>query len=367
MTMITPSYLGETIEYSSLHACRSTLEDPTRRMLLRIDLGGPRARKRIELPDVAIGSIALMGPSLYYVASDAGGDSIWAMPKSGGAPTRLLTAQAGIASAPAFDADSAYFLAADGRLVQAPLHGGPEQTLAGPLPALGQTPVAIEMPVPLPRLVDVDATNVYWLDGARGAVLKVAKQGGVVEVLAGGIHLRDPVFDTRDSEMAVESDYVYFAHALGDVTQVARIAKTGGRIERLMDGPRPRLTMAGTTIFFETGNEVYGLSDSGLRDLGSVGGLGDRDALSTPVRGFAANAEAMFYSIHSDSGDPPMVLRKSSAGGALRILAIGYDLETPVELAADADALYFVGIGTPNGKHGLPRRPGCCAIWEVPR
>ena len=31
MTMITPSYLGETIEYSSLHACRSTLEDPTNR------------------------------------------------------------------------------------------------------------------------------------------------------------------------------------------------------------------------------------------------------------------------------------------------------------------------------------------------
>ena len=32
MTMITPSYLGETIEYSSLHACRSTLEDPTGRL-----------------------------------------------------------------------------------------------------------------------------------------------------------------------------------------------------------------------------------------------------------------------------------------------------------------------------------------------
>ena len=35
MTMITPSYLGETIEYSSLHACRSTLEDPTRWQLER--------------------------------------------------------------------------------------------------------------------------------------------------------------------------------------------------------------------------------------------------------------------------------------------------------------------------------------------
>ena len=32
MTMITPSYLGETIEYSSLHACRSTLEDPTQQI-----------------------------------------------------------------------------------------------------------------------------------------------------------------------------------------------------------------------------------------------------------------------------------------------------------------------------------------------
>ena len=35
MTMITPSYLGETIEYSSLHACRSTLEDPTPSVSLR--------------------------------------------------------------------------------------------------------------------------------------------------------------------------------------------------------------------------------------------------------------------------------------------------------------------------------------------
>ena len=35
MTMITPSYLGETIEYSSLHACRSTLEDPTNTLLYR--------------------------------------------------------------------------------------------------------------------------------------------------------------------------------------------------------------------------------------------------------------------------------------------------------------------------------------------
>ena len=42
MTMITPSYLGETIEYSSLHACRSTLEDPTLFRSMARELG-PRA------------------------------------------------------------------------------------------------------------------------------------------------------------------------------------------------------------------------------------------------------------------------------------------------------------------------------------
>jgi hypothetical protein len=41
MTMITPSYLGETIEYSSLHACRSTLEDPTKE-------AKPRQQEKID-------------------------------------------------------------------------------------------------------------------------------------------------------------------------------------------------------------------------------------------------------------------------------------------------------------------------------
>ena len=45
MTMITPSYLGETIEYSSLHACRSTLEDPTE----LIEFARTQAKNRDEL------------------------------------------------------------------------------------------------------------------------------------------------------------------------------------------------------------------------------------------------------------------------------------------------------------------------------
>ena len=58
MTMITPSYLGETIEYSSLHACRSTLEDPTAHFdtvgedrVERLDEQVAALEARVELPD----------------------------------------------------------------------------------------------------------------------------------------------------------------------------------------------------------------------------------------------------------------------------------------------------------------------------
>ena len=49
MTMITPSYLGETIEYSSLHACRSTLEDPTFYVLVALGPRSPLGRWWIAL------------------------------------------------------------------------------------------------------------------------------------------------------------------------------------------------------------------------------------------------------------------------------------------------------------------------------
>ena len=51
MTMITPSYLGETIEYSSLHACRSTLEDPTARGTGRTAGKRPWLSARVTLTD----------------------------------------------------------------------------------------------------------------------------------------------------------------------------------------------------------------------------------------------------------------------------------------------------------------------------
>ena len=59
MTMITPSYLGETIEYSSLHACRSTLEDPTGIPEMRDALVGVVAGDLCDAGDLNVGHDSL--------------------------------------------------------------------------------------------------------------------------------------------------------------------------------------------------------------------------------------------------------------------------------------------------------------------
>ena len=76
MTMITPSYLGETIEYSSLHACRSTLEDPTAFLVMQLSGFLPvmlmwigltladRNAKKVQEPVMP----RMMGPNRYVGA-----------------------------------------------------------------------------------------------------------------------------------------------------------------------------------------------------------------------------------------------------------------------------------------------------------
>ena len=95
MTMITPSYLGETIEYSSLHACRSTLEDPTTQATqeLRFELDVDSINFDRYLPPKPMKSEPTMRPQTSGSSET----------KQGGKPTeipldliRTLDAQGGI-------------------------------------------------------------------------------------------------------------------------------------------------------------------------------------------------------------------------------------------------------------------------------
>ena len=82
MTMITPSYLGETIEYSSLHACRSTLEDPTRDPLgiCAWRSVAHRILVRVELPFI----LHWFKYRLPAITNPAGRLSIWMLGKRHG-------------------------------------------------------------------------------------------------------------------------------------------------------------------------------------------------------------------------------------------------------------------------------------------
>ena len=74
MTMITPSYLGETIEYSSLHACRSTLEDPTGNVSSGARGGGGGGRGGGRQPSPTLeGCAPLPAPGAGRGAPGAGG------------------------------------------------------------------------------------------------------------------------------------------------------------------------------------------------------------------------------------------------------------------------------------------------------
>ena len=77
MTMITPSYLGETIEYSSLHACRSTLEDPTFMIyfLIVVTVGGTSGIMGPFLASLLLGVADVAGK--YYLSSALGGFVIY--------------------------------------------------------------------------------------------------------------------------------------------------------------------------------------------------------------------------------------------------------------------------------------------------
>ena len=67
MTMITPSYLGETIEYSSLHACRSTLEDPMHASDRKVDLALLRIDAK-DLPALELADSTALKPGQAIVA-----------------------------------------------------------------------------------------------------------------------------------------------------------------------------------------------------------------------------------------------------------------------------------------------------------
>jgi len=107
---------------------------------------------------------------VYWAANNAG-ETLWRMPKTGGAAVSLI---AGVDSPAglALDQDTLYWIESGG-IYSIPKLGGAPSHLAQEAGDNGSS-------------LAVDATSVYWLNGVAGTLNRVPKGGGPTELLASG-------------------------------------------------------------------------------------------------------------------------------------------------------------------------------------
>jgi hypothetical protein len=154
-------------------------------------------------------------------AGDAG---IMRLAKSGGTPTRIVTASFPVAIA--VNASFVFWLDYDqGTVNRAGLDGTSPTVLA----ATGAQPASLR----------VDATNVYWVT-RTGQVGKVPILGGTASIYTAG--------ESSPSDLAVDSTYVYWADRGNGL--VRRVPIKGGAVTTLRTLTRPTAIAVDSTYYF---------------------------------------------------------------------------------------------------------------------
>ena len=216
MTMITPSYLGETIEYSSLHACRSTLEDPTWAVTVVLAASSGDLHVADLTVDDAGNITPVLGPD-HFVEAVRRAQRFSMMPPP---PSEELAAFADIAETadePVLDMFSDFEEPVDGRVAAAIAKGDPESlTTARSL---------------LPRLL-ADHEK-------RGATLFTMAE---VEIKLGEPGLARGYLEAAAREFADRFDLPALERAAGVALGVGgRDAFAGSPIQMLLEQSRARL------------------------------------------------------------------------------------------------------------------------------
>ncbi|HVV53152.1 MAG TPA: hypothetical protein VHO06_26075 [Polyangia bacterium] len=178
---------------------------------------------------------------------EARAGTLWFLPSAGGQP-RLLAS--GLVDPLFLQAGGDRLFFSSGRLkavLAVPRAGGAPEVL-------GEAPGRVSQ-------IALDATHVYFgIDEYHtGKVGRVPRAGGPIEILADGLD--------RPWGVVLDDGHVYFATQGGyrGAELVARVAKTGGPLERLASLPRPkRLALQGAWLYVAT--------EKGIARVGSAGG-----------------------------------------------------------------------------------------------
>lgn len=198
---------------------------------------GEYAPATIEAEGFSPVRAAFMGPELAFIDATTGAVVVLAV--AGGEPRKI--AEPGLPAPVAIAADETDVFWAtagpQGGISAAPRTGGPTRQLAAKQPD--------------PRVLRPDATHLYWLDRAAGAIFRVAKAGGSVETVTQG---HPGVWD-----FALDDTRVFFSAS--EAGKILAVPKAGGDVEVVVEGlTQPRhVVIDGAAVYWEAGGVVQRL------------------------------------------------------------------------------------------------------------
>jgi hypothetical protein len=199
----------------------------------------------------------------------------------------------------------------------------------------------------------VDASDVYWTTAGIGAgtgqVMRVAKTGGAPAAVVGGLNW--------PADLAGDSDYLYWRD---DRKGLQRIAKRGGTEPELLVASQ---TLSGAVAIDDTRvyfNEVSGSGGPGtIRAVAKAGGP-VADVASLP-NWFIPTLVIDGSDVYWHNGGVDSLWHALASGGVTPTAVFGGGFEMRY-IAATRNALFITEMGepfAPGAVHQIPRAGGC--------
>jgi len=186
-----------------------------------------------------------------------------------------------------------------------------------------------------PNGIALDAQHVYWTDIGTNAIMRVAKAGGMPELVAGNQY--------KPLHVVVDDTYAYWTNSLG--AAVMKAPKVGGGVPSLVttaDHPT-EIAQDNQTIYFIEGGSMPTISA-----VPKAGGTASVLLPAYPVftpRGLVLDANYVYAATYRG------VSRVPKGGGTVEFFGTEVDLAGPLGVAVDDVYVYtaiaFAGTITP--------------------
>lgn len=265
-------------------------------------------------------ALAVDDTTLFY--GDTTDDSLYAVPKSGGAPVRI-SHRAPVTGSLSVENDSLTWVGTPGDMVlRIPKTGGAQTTVR-------EHGIFADVAV----------------NGGDAFVAEVSGAGGIITRVTGTTSTRLAVLDTSPRGIAADDAFVYVATS----SKLVRLPRTKGEVETLASGGRfENPELAGGDVLFLLTRE----SKTTIARVPKTGG---------PIATIVADVRDGPIAIAGDSivyfdGRRPEVRIAALAGGEPRVVARDATFAQPLAIAADAKRIFVsAGDGETSGIFALTR------------